>query len=326
MQSVVSKFLQQIESVVLGKPHECRLALTCLLAQGHLLIEDLPGMGKTTLAHTLADTLNLSYQRTQFTSDLLPADIVGISIFNTSTHSFELHKGPVFNQVVLADEINRASPKTQSALLEAMEEKQVSIDGRTYPLPEPFFVIATQNPLFHSGTYPLPESQLDRFMMRISLGFPDIGAEKNILLSPSSVTKAAKPQQEAADNNSLPIEHLKAMQHTIAQIHASDAIIEYIIALCHVSRGQTHNVNMTGADVAISCKPLSPRAGKALLAAAKAWAYIDNRDYLLPDDIKAVFTAVCEHRLALTEQGAGISVSEQILQSVNVLNPLKSTP
>ena len=176
-QQAINAVLTKIESVLLGKPIQCRLALTCLLAQGHLLIEDLPGMGKTTLAHNLATTLGLSYQRTQFTSDLLPGDVVGVSIFNTDTNSFELHKGPIFNQVVLADEINRASPKTQSALLEAMAENQVSIDGITHNLPAPFFVIATQNPLFHAGTYPLPESQLDRFMMRLSLGFPDIKAQ-----------------------------------------------------------------------------------------------------------------------------------------------------
>ena len=170
MQCLVSAILDQVGSVVLGKPKEIRLALACLLAKGHILIEDLPGMGKTTLAQVLAKSLGLSYQRTQFTSDLLPADVIGISIFNPENRQFELHKGPIFNQVVLSDEINRASPKTQSALLEAMEENQVSIDGQTYELPQPFFVIATQNPLMHAGTYPLPESQLDRFMMRISLG------------------------------------------------------------------------------------------------------------------------------------------------------------
>lgn len=311
MQNTIRTILAEIETVVLGKPTECRLALTCILAKGHLLIEDLPGMGKTTLAHTLAHTLNLSYQRTQFTSDLLPADILGISIFNTNTHSFELHKGPIFNQVVLADEINRASPKTQSALLEAMEDHQVSIDGATHQLPNPFFVIATQNPLYHAGTYPLPESQLDRFMIRISLGFPNVEAEKNILLSSASPLK-----NNAKDNGHglINVEDLLAMQAAVQQVHASDTIIEYIIALCHVSRNEN----------TIECNPLSPRAGKAILAAAKAWAFIDNRDYLLPDDIKAVFYCVCEHRLVLNaqEQQSAISVSEQILQLVNVLNPL----
>ena len=319
MQETTQAILTQIKSVVLGKPHECRLALTCILAQGHLLIEDLPGMGKTTLAHTLAETLNLSYQRMQFTSDLLPADIVGISIFNTNKQTFELHKGAIFNHVVLADEINRASPKTQSALLEAMEEKQVSLDGVTHSLPTPFFVIATQNPLFHSGTYPLPESQLDRFMMRISLGFPDIEAEKKILLSSS-----VKKQYKEAIQNVITLENLILMQECVQKIHASESIIEYIIALCHVSRNIASSKERANSHGEIQCNPLSPRAGKALLAAARAWAFIDNRDYLLPDDVKSVFPSVCEHRLVLNgpEQHSKASISEQILQRVDVLNPL----
>jgi MoxR-like ATPase len=315
MQKILLTILNQIESVVIGKPHECRLALACLLAKGHLLIEDLPGMGKTTLSQTLAKTLSLSYQRTQFTSDLLPSDVVGISIFNSETKQFELHKGPIFNQVVLADEINRASPKTQSALLEAMAENQVSIDGLTHILPNPFFVIATQNPLFHSGTYPLPESQLDRFMMRISLGFPNIDAEKSILLADNEKLNTASTTADIIN-----VETLISMQAAIEQVHASTSIIEYIIALCRVSRGQT----IIETEENIACKPLSPRAGKALLAAAKAWAFIDNRDYLLPDDIKAVFHTVCEHRLELniTEQHSSGSISERILDAVNPLNPL----
>jgi len=324
MQKIIHAVLAQIESVVLGKPHECRLALTCILAQGHLLIEDLHGIGKTTLAHTLATTLKLSYQRSQFTSDLLPADIVGISIFNTNNQAFELHKGPIFNQVVLADEINRASPKTQSALLEAMEEKQVSIDGITHQLPTPFFVIATQNPLFHAGTYPLPESQLDRFMMRISLGFPDIEAEKMILLSSKLPTNSTA--NENSTDEQISVESLLAMQSAVQQVHASELIIEYIIALCRLSRGQSNSDNSEDQDPEdqLTCNPLSPRAGKSLLAAAKAWAFIDNRDYLLPDDIQAVFYAVCEHRLALNgqEQYATKTLSEQLLNRIDVLAPL----
>ncbi len=318
MQTAINNILEQVESVVLGKPHECRLALACLLAQGHLLIEDLPGMGKTTLAHVLADTLGLSYQRTQFTSDLLPADIIGISIFNRQTNSFELHKGPIFSQVVLADEINRASPKTQSALLEAMAEQQVSIDGETYNLPTPFFVIATQNPLFHAGTYPLPESQLDRFMMRISLGFPDVAAEKKILLSNHN----EQANQIQSSLQAITADTLSSMQKQAQQVHVADDVIDYIIALCQVTRGQVRTEDQNE----INCKPLSPRAGKALLAAAKAWAFINSRDFVLPDDVQAVFSAVCQHRIELTTQNYHDSqdlLCNQILQYVDVLNPLK---
>ncbi|MCW8866583.1 MAG: AAA family ATPase [Colwellia sp.] len=317
MQTAVNNILARIESVVLGKPQECRLALACLLAQGHLLIEDLPGMGKTTLAHVLASTLGLSYQRTQFTSDLLPADIIGISIFNRDTNNFELHKGPIFSQVVLADEINRASPKTQSALLEAMAEQQVSIDGETYDLPAPFFVIATQNPLFHAGTYPLPESQLDRFMMRISLGFPDISAEKKILLGNND----EQISRNKGDLQAVTAEELTLMQKHIQQIHVADDVINYIIALCQVTRGQ-----IKAKESDISCKPLSPRAGKALLAASKAWAFINNREFVLPDDVQAVFSAVCQHRMELTAQdynATNAALSTQIIQHVDVLKPLK---
>ena len=316
MQKTLVAVLNRIESNVIGKPHECRLALACLLAQGHLLIEDLPGMGKTTLAKTLANTLSLSYQRTQFTSDLLPSDIVGISIFNSETKQFELHQGPIFNQVILGDEINRASPKTQSALLEAMAENQVSIDGITHQLPKPFFVIATQNPLFYAGTYPLPESQLDRFMMKISLGFPSIEAEKNILLADELTLTKEKELPELVNTNSL-----VTMQNTVQEVYVSDNVIEYIIALCRISRGQY----VAEKEEQIECKPLSPRAGKALLSAAKAWAFIDGRDFVLPDDVKAVFYNVCEHRLEQnimeSNQGAK-SISAQIIDIVNILNPL----
>lgn len=312
MQNLVANILSQVGSVVLGKPQEIKLSLACVLAKGHLLIEDLPGMGKTTLAQTLARTLGLSYQRSQFTSDLLPADIIGVSIYNSETKRFELHKGAIFNQVVLADEINRASPKTQSALLEAMEEHQVSIDGETHPLPQPFFVIATQNPLFHAGTYPLPESQLDRFMMRISLGFPDIEAEKKILLSDGSHNQYANIEP------SINSTQLLAMQVVVSQITVSNSILEYVIALCHQSRRSD-----------INAKALSPRAGKALLNAARAWAFIENRDFVIPDDVQKVFSAVCLHRIELgdenfihQQEGGSRTIAGQILQQVDAVNPL----
>jgi MoxR-like ATPase len=344
-QRVVATILSRIENVVLGKPQECRLALACLLAQGHLLIEDLPGMGKTTLAHMLATTVGLSYQRTQFTNDLLPADVVGFSMFDKQANTFKLHKGPIFNQVVLADEINRASPKTQSALLEAMAENQVSIDGVTHPLPNPFFVIATQNPLFHAGTYPLPESQLDRFMMRLSLGFPNSVAEKQILLSKSQktnrLTDATKSLTGANENPVISPEQLVLMQTAVSAVSVSNDIIDYILALIHASRrayinpiqmnddntDQSFNNKLTNTEH-FNCKPLSPRAAKSLLQAAKAMAFIDERDYVLPDDVQAVFYVVCQHRLEvqpshqLMGNAMQNTVAQQILHSIDVINPL----
>jgi len=308
MQTVVANVLAQIESVVIGKPHQVKLALACLLAKGHILIEDLPGMGKTTLANTLALTLGLSYQRIQFTSDLMPADVIGIAIFDEAEKAFKLHPGAIFNQVVLADEVNRASPKTQSALLEAMEEGRVSVDGITHQLPAPFFVIATQNPMSHAGTYPLPESQLDRFMMRLSLGFPSIVAERKILQSTAS-------HRDVADIKAfLHVEQLKDIQQHIASVRVAPAIIDYVIALCRVSRqGESQ------------AKALSPRAGKALLAAAKSWAFMENRDYVIPEDIQAVFSPVCEHRLAPQQHhifDQKDEISQQILAQVDPTDPL----
>lgn len=308
MHHLIANIVQQVSSIVIGKELEIRLSLACLFAKGHILIEDLPGMGKTTLAQVLSKTLGLTYQRTQFTSDMLPSDVVGISIFDTTENKFTLHKGPIFNQVVLADEINRASPKTQSALLEAMESAQVSIDGKTYELPEPFFVIATQNPLFHSGTYPLPESQLDRFTMRITLGFPSVEAEKRILANSNNREDINQL------NPCITAEQLIDIQKLIEGIHVSEAILEYVIALCQLSRKSLGNVN-----------PLSPRAGKALLASAKAWAFMENRDHVLPQDIQAVFEAVCEHRLDTSGTIASshdVSVAKTILQQVDPTDPL----
>ncbi|MDO6428722.1 MoxR family ATPase [Thalassotalea sp. 1_MG-2023] len=315
MSDYIENIIAQIERVVIGKPEQVKLSLACLLAKGHLLIEDLPGMGKTTLAHVLASTSGLSYQRVQFTSDLLPADIIGVSIFDQQQLAFTFHKGPLFNQVVLADEINRASPKAQSALLEAMEENRVSVDGVTYELPEPFFVIATQNPLFHAGTYPLPESQLDRFMMKISLGFPDRASEKAILKGDN----ARLFEQLSACIN---LSQLTVIQEEVNKVYVADEIIDYVVALCECSRHTNLSVN-----------PLSPRAGKSLIAASKAWAYIHQRDHVLPDDIKAVFISVCEHRLVGSRQQpqgdnqrqGSSTLAEQLLSSVNSHRPFESS-
>ncbi len=286
----------QLNQVVLGKAPQIRLALTCLLAQGHLLLEDLPGMGKTTLAHALAQSLGLSYRRVQFTSDLLPADLTGFSIFDARSQQFNFQPGPVFSQVLLADEINRASPKTQSALLEAMEEQQVSIDGETRPLPTPFFVIATQNPLFHSGTNALPESQLDRFLMRLTLGFPERAAELQLL----------QQDQQNRQQQQLPAllntDRLRALQQLIPQITATDAVLGYILDLVQQSR---HRTDML---------PLSPRAARGLVRAAKAYAFLQQRQFVTTEDVQAVFSAVAEHRLQPRQQQHQSDLSRLLLQ------------
>jgi MoxR-like ATPase len=268
------------------------------MASGHLLIEDVPGVGKTTLANSLAHSLGLSYQRVQFTSDMLPADLLGVSIFNQDSHEFTFHKGPVFSQVVLGDEINRASPKTQSALLEAMAEGQVSIDGETYILPQPFFVIATQNPLEHSGTFELPDSQLDRFLMRVTLGYPSADAEKAMLNQVEQPTIAKV----------ISSEQLSELKQQVNQVTAADAVLDYILRLVNETRSNSHYAH-----------PLSPRASRALLAASKAWAFIEGRDYVLPEDVQAVIPAVCEHRLRGASSPQAQSLSEQLLHSVNPL-------
>ncbi len=271
----------QINSIILGKTQQIRLALACLLARGHLLIEDVPGVGKTTLAHAIATSLGLKFQRIQFTSDLLPADILGVSIYNRDTGTFEFHPGPVFTNVVLADEVNRATPRAQSALLEAMEETQVTIEGETRPLPQPFFVIATQNPSTQVGTFPLPESQLDRFLMRIELGYPDAEAERALLNGTDrrDLLNSLTPR--------LVPEELARLQREVQQVHASPALLDYLQALVNHTR---HTPDFTHG--------LSPRAALAMLQGARAWAFMDGRDHVVPEDLQAVLPAIVGHRLS----------------------------
>ncbi len=276
----LQRAVEQASQVILGKQGEIRLAITCLLARGHLLIEDLPGVGKTTLAHVLAQVFGLDFQRVQFTSDLLPGDILGASVFNRETASFEFHPGPIFAQLILADEVNRATPKTQSALLEAMEEFQVTVEGTTHPLPKPFFVIATQNPFHQVGTFPLPESQLDRFLIRVRLGYPNRDAERELLQG----TDRRKILKELPP--CLSPEDLTRMQSEVDQVHVSEPILDYVQGLIRHTR--------ESADYAIG---LSPRAGIALIQAARAWAYLHGRAMLLPEDIQAVLPGVVTHRL-----------------------------
>lgn len=281
----INNILQSVNTIILGKTHIVKLALSCLLAKGHLLIEDVPGVGKTTLAHTLANTLGLSFQRIQFTSDMLPADILGVSIFDRETQKFSFHKGPIFTQLVLADEVNRATPRTQSALLEAMEERQVSIEGETHTLSDPFFVIATQNPSTQIGTFPLPESQLDRFLMRLEIGYPDAEAERALLLG---ADRREMVQQLKAAVSS---EQLRELQSTVDQTHISPALIDYIQKLLAYTRdsGRFHF-------------GLSPRAGLSLLRAAQAWAFIEGREQVIPEDVQAVLPSVISHRLQARDE------------------------
>ncbi len=284
MNSELQPALAAIDAIVLGKTREVRLTLACVLARGHLLIEDVPGVGKTTLAHAVARVLGLAFQRIQFTADLLPADILGVSVYDRELRRFDFHPDPVFSQVVLADEVNRATPKAQSALLEAMEEQQVTIEGSTRPLPTPFFVIATQNPSHQVGTYPLPESQLDRFLMRLHLGFPDAAAERALLAGDTrkSLIASVKPVLDAP--------RLLALQTAAANVHVAPALLDYIQALLAHSRRSP-----------AFAAGLSPRAGLALLAAARAWAFIDGRKAVLPEDVQAVLPGVAGHRLQPAE-------------------------
>jgi len=280
--------LQQLGRIVVDKPQQLKVALACLLARGHLLIEDIPGVGKSTLAQALATTLGLNYSRIQFTSDLLPADVLGVSIYDERTQSFRFHAGPIFHSVVLADEINRAPPKTQSALLEAMEERQVSLDGQSRKLPDPFFVIATQNPVEQIGAYPLPESQLDRFLLALELGYPDAEAERELLTGGDRRAQLTD-LPALADPASL-----AEWQREAARIHVAPALIDYVQALLAATRG-----HMAGAqNDAGARRGLSPRAGLMLLAATRAMALIHGRAMALPEDLQMVFPAVAGHRLA----------------------------
>lgn len=295
--------VQQIGQIVLGKEREIRLALACVLARGHLLIEDLPGMGKTTLAHALAQTLGLQFHRIQFTADLLPADVLGVSIFDRERSQFIFHPGPIFAHLVLADEVNRATPKAQSALLEAMEEHQVTVEGETRALPNPFFVIATQNPTHQVGTFPLPESQLDRFLMRIELGFPNTRAERMLLAGEDRRDMIAqlKPLLEPAS--------LIAAQKKVSEIFVSEALLDYVQAL--ISHSRSNRQFGSG---------LSPRAGLALVHASRAWAFLSGRDKVLPEDVQAVLPAVAGHRLRGPSGEASADALAQALLS-NVAIP-----
>ncbi|WP_201316456.1 MoxR family ATPase [Dyella sp. EPa41] len=293
--------MAQVNRVLLGKPRQVKLAFTCVIAGGHLLLEDVPGVGKTTLAHALAASFALEFQRVQFTSDLLPSDIIGVSVYERETAQFRFHPGPIFTGLLLADEINRATPKTQSALLEAMAEAQVTVDGQTHTLPQPFFVVATQNPLDLAGTFPLPDSQLDRFMLRVSLDYPDATAERALLTGSDRRDLLAQlsPQLDNAG--------LAELARRAQGITASGALLDYLQALLAASRRH--------ADIRVG---LSPRAGLALLGAARAWALLSGRSHVLPEDIQALFVPLAAHRLVTTRGASGESLARTLLADVAV--------
>jgi len=302
--STLRAVLAALETVILGKTQQIRLCLACLLARGHLLIEDVPGVGKTTLAHALAHVLGLAWQRVQFTSDLLPADILGVSIFDRAHQRFDFRRGPIFTQLLLADEVNRASPRTQSALLEAMEERQVSVDGTTYPLPDVFFVVATQNPHEQLGTFALPESQLDRFLMRVTLGYPDTAHERELLRGGERRELLSQMPPLLDPSGVL------RMQQDVRAVHVADALLDYSQSLIARTRERS--------DLKLG---LSPRAGQGLVRAARSWAYLDGRAAALPEDIQTVLPAVVAHRLERREPGDshdGASVAAEIVRSVPV--------
>jgi len=297
---ILDTVISRIGQIVLGKERQARLSLACLLARGHLLIEDLPGVGKTTLAHVLARVLGLQFQRIQFTADLLPADILGVSIYQADTKNFVFHPGPVFSQLVLADEINRATPKTQSALLEAMEERQVTADGVTHKLPQPFFVIATQNPHHLIGTFPLPESQLDRFLMRIEMGYPDRAAERALL--------KGRDRRELVESLQPVIgaDKLASLQQLAGRVHVADPLLDYVQNLLDATRRAGE-----------FAEGLSPRAGLSLVAAARAWALLSGRDMVLPEDVQAVAPSVSCHRLRPAGGGRTVNITRR-LESVPI--------
>jgi MoxR-like ATPase len=300
--SALHAALAQVNALVLGKPREIELAFACLLAGGHLLIEDLPGLGKTTLARALAASVGLDFQRLQFTADLLPSDILGVSVYEADQHSFRFHPGPVFTQLLLADEINRAPPRTQSALLEAMAEQQVTIDGVCHGLPHPFFVIATQNPVDLTGTFPLPDSQLDRFLLRLSMGYPEAEFERAMLAGADrrELIQRSLPQLSAED--------VLALRDAANGVHASDALVDYVQRLLAASR------DFAGIRVG-----LSPRAGLALLRVGRAQALLAGRAHVLPDDIQALFVEVTAHRLVPdSDRGSREALSRTLLASVAV--------
>ena len=297
---LLDRLLSKANQVILGKPEAIKLALACLLSKGHLLVEDLPGMGKTTLAHMLANLLGLEYQRIQFTSDLLPADVIGVSIYDRRSEQFHFHTGPIFSQLVLADEINRATPKTQSALLEAMEERQITVEGETRRLPEPFFVIATQNPAHQVGTFPLPESQLDRFLMRISLGYPEKSLERQLLKGHGGRDQLSELEPV------ISLEQLEQWQQQVREVHVAGPLLDYVQALLEETR---FNPEMS--------QGLSPRAGLALVNAARSWAWLEGRSQVLPEDVQAVWPAVASHRLN-TGGNSGDDLAHKVLHNVAV--------
>ncbi len=302
IKETLDNLVTQTSQIILGKEVQIRLVLACLMARGHVLIEDVPGVGKTTLAHVLARVLGLSFQRIQFTSDLLPADIIGVSIYDKEAGQFKFHRGPIFAQMILADEVNRATPKTQSALLEAMGEHQVTVEGETRPLPEPFFVLATQNPLHQIGTFPLPESQLDRFMMRLELGYPNHQTERALL------TGRDRREMIADLRPTLTVQEILDIQNTVPKVQVAEALVDYLQAILEYSR-QSPRYRVG----------LSPRAGLSVLHCAQAWALMQGRDYVIPEDVQTVLPGVIGHRLAaMVEQQNTEALVAQLIEEVPI--------